>query len=74
MQDGARRAPDDPPGDPGNAAVTGPERSQGYAGNVKFGIPEWGSPLPGMAPAPLPTLARLPHLHLVLTVHDSCHI
>ncbi|CAL5228913.1 g12135 [Coccomyxa viridis] len=40
-------------GGPGGTAVTGLENGQGYAGRVKFGIPEWGSPLPGMAPAPL---------------------
>lgn len=47
------------------------ENAQGYAGRVKFGIPEWGSPLPGMAPLPLPKPASLPYCGLPMPISQS---
>ena len=58
-------------GGPGGTAVTGLENGQGYAGRVKFGIPEWGSPLPGMAPAPLQKPASRLYLDWVLPMHGA---
>ena len=59
------------PRSPGNSAFSGAESRPSYSERVKFGIPEWGSPLPGMASAPLPTPASFADCTFSLIVNST---
>ena len=51
--------------------LSGSHGRQGPMNKVNFGIPEWGCPLPGMAPAAAPMKASQAALHLICA-HGAC--